>query len=195
MISAVVLCGGGGRRFAGRDKPLETLHGRPLIAHVLERLTPQVDEVVISANRNLDRYGDFGWPVRQDLAEDQGPLAGIHAAAAAAQGERCFVCPGDAPRLAMDLVARLTPALTDAVDVVVPHDGARAQHLFMLFRTTLARALPDYLAAGYRSVHGWLAGLRVVEVPVPDDGGFFNVNTPAALTALERSTPNADFDE
>ncbi|MEM8769765.1 MAG: molybdenum cofactor guanylyltransferase MobA [Pseudomonadota bacterium] len=187
MISAIVLCGGGGRRFAGRDKPLETLRGKALVEHVLERLTPQVDEVLISANRNIDRYERFGCPVLRDLVEDQGPLAGVVAAAAAAGGEQCFVCPGDAPLLAKDLVAQLTPALRETVDVVVPHDGARAQHLFMLFRTELAQSLPAYLATGARSVHGWLAGQRVAEVEVADPGSLFNVNTPEALQALEQS--------
>ena len=85
QITAVILAGGKGRRMGGEDKGLMELHGRPLIKHVLAIIAPQVGAVIINANRNLDRYAGFGYPVlRDDLQDFQGPLAGFSAAMAAA---------------------------------------------------------------------------------------------------------------
>ena len=84
-LTGVILAGGEGRRMGGADKGLQLLDGRPLVHWVLDRLRPQVGRVVISANRNLDRYREFGCPVLSDtLAGFAGPLAGLQAAMAEA---------------------------------------------------------------------------------------------------------------
>jgi molybdopterin-guanine dinucleotide biosynthesis protein A len=184
-VTAVVLCGGSGRRFEGKDKPLERLAGRPLVAHVLARLEGQVSSVVISANRNLEEYRRFGHPVVQDQVADRGPLAGLQAADSQLESGRVFVCPGDAPFVLTDLVERLQPALTSGADVVVPHDGVRRQHLFMLLERTMAEQVGEYLERGGRSVGGWLAELQVAEVPVTDPDAFTNVNTADELARAE----------
>lgn len=188
MISGVVLCGGGGSRFGGADKPLLELAGRPLVAHVLDRLIPQVDEVIVSANRHLDRYGALGVPVVADDLPGQGPLAGIAAAARICRGALLFVCPGDAPALADDLVAKLAARLREGravVDAVVPHDGIRDQVLFLLVRREALASIEPYLAAGQRSVHGWLETRTTLRLPLADAAPFLNVNTPEDLAALE----------
>ncbi len=187
-VTAVVLCGGGGRRFAGKDKPLEILAGRPLVAHVLSRLEGQVSSVQISANRNLNEYRQFGYPVFEDQVSDCGPLAG--AASAVTNGVKgwLFICPGDAPFLPTDLVERLRNGLLEggeSADVVVPHDGERMQHLFMLLESSTAAGIRDYLEQGGRSVAGWLAGLSVLAVSVPEPGAFTNVNTREELARAE----------
>ena len=81
-ISAVVLAGGQGARIGGVDKGWLLLDERPLIQRVIERLLPQVDEIIISCNRNLAAYQALGFPVVQDQCADyRGPLAGIVSAA------------------------------------------------------------------------------------------------------------------
>ena len=83
-VSGIVLAGGLGRRMGGVDKGLQLLHGRPMIAHVLARLAPQVDDIVINANQNLERYAAFGHRVVPDeIGGYAGPLAGLHAGLAA----------------------------------------------------------------------------------------------------------------
>lgn len=183
-ITGVVLCGGGGRRFDGRDKPLEVLDGRPLVAHVIDRIAPQVDDLIISANRNKARYEQFGYPVVADAIVDRGPLAGIEAAAAQTSCEWLLVCPGDTPLMPIDLVGRLRSVWAQGVDVVVPHDGERAQHLFMLLRATLVASISTYLDKGGRSVGGWLAELEVAECGIDNPAAFTNVNTADDLAAL-----------
>lgn len=185
-VSAVVLCGGAGRRFDGRDKPLENLAGKPLVAHVLDRLEGQASSVVISANRNLNQYRLYGHPVIEDQAADRGPLCGIQTAACKADHDWLFVCPGDAPFLPADLIERLRSGFVAGSDVAVPHDGERTQHLFMLLERSTVERIEPYLAEGGRSVRGWLNTLRVVEVPVSDPAAFTNVNTAEELARAER---------
>jgi molybdopterin-guanine dinucleotide biosynthesis protein A len=187
-----VLCGGSGRRFGGRDKPLELLDGRPIVEHVLDRVSGQVDSIVVSANRNLNRYAVYGYPVVADRVADRGPLGGIEAALDQVETELLFVCPGDAPLLPENLVGRLKSKLRDE-DVAVPHDGERPQHLFMLLRRETASTIGRYLDQGGRSVAGWLEGLEVALSPFPDDDAFTNVNTAADLAALRnRRRPGID---
>ena len=76
-ITGLILCGGAGTRFDGRDKPLELLDGSPLFAHVRERLLPQVARIVISCNRNIDAYARFGDALVVDEEPQRGPLGGV----------------------------------------------------------------------------------------------------------------------
>ncbi|MGB9355863.1 MAG: molybdenum cofactor guanylyltransferase MobA, partial [Azonexus sp.] len=112
-ITGVVLAGGLGRRMGGVDKGLQLLNGRPLVSHVIERLAPQVDELLINANENGERYAAFGHRVVPDQIPDfAGPLAGVHAALSAAAYPLVATAPCDSPFLPADLVFRLFSALT-----------------------------------------------------------------------------------
>jgi molybdopterin-guanine dinucleotide biosynthesis protein A len=184
-VTGVVLCGGDGRRFDGRDKPLSDLDGRPLVAHVLERLAGQVDEVLISANRNLDRYETFGFDVLRDPAPGLGPLGGVLAATRVAANGLVFVCPGDSPLLAPGTVSALAAGLIDGVDVLVAHDGTRQQNLFMLLRRACRASIAEYLDSGARSVHGFIERSAALAVPFGSPSDYRNVNTPDQLAALE----------
>jgi molybdenum cofactor guanylyltransferase len=190
-ITGVILCGGEARRMSGVNKSLELLDGTPLVAHVHARLAPQVARVLISANRSPDAYAMYGDRVVPDVTPGQGPLGGLSAvlgavmdaAQAHAATPYLFACPGDAPFLDRSLVQRLADALNDRnADVAVPHDGTRAQHLFLLMRTALQPALTSYLDTGARSVHGWLDTQRVRVVNADDIAvSFTNLNTPQEL--------------
>jgi len=189
-VTGVVLCGGAGKRFGGADKPLELLHGLPLVQHVCERLAAQVAHVVISCNRNADTYRRFG-DVIVDGITDRGPLAGVLAGMEAATTDFVFVCPGDAPLLSRTLVARLRAVLDSTdTDVAYPDDGEQRQHLFMLVRRSLREALSDYLDAGRRAVHTFVQLQRCAIVDGPFDSDCFtNVNTADDLAQLAASIP------
>ena len=101
-VTGIVLAGGQGRRMGGVDKGLQPLHGKPLIAHVLARLAPQVDRVVINANQNLEAYACFGHRVVPDaIGGFAGPLAGLHAGLGAIEHELAVTVPCDSPFLPM----------------------------------------------------------------------------------------------
>ena len=107
-ITAVVLAGGRGRRLGGQDKGLMELDGKPLIKHILDLVTPQVNAVIINANRNQEIYADLGHPVISDTMTDyQGPLAGFAAALTASDTDYIMTLPCDGPYVPADLALSL----------------------------------------------------------------------------------------
>ncbi|MGC7405224.1 molybdenum cofactor guanylyltransferase MobA [Pandoraea pneumonica] len=113
-ITGLILAGGRGQRMGGRDKGLQLYDGRPLAAHVLARLAPQVGTVLISANRNHATYAALGADVISDETQDfAGPLAGMLSGLRAAKTEYVLVVPCDSPLLPDDLAVRLTVGLLE----------------------------------------------------------------------------------
>lgn len=179
-ITGVVLAGGLGRRLGGADKGLQDLRGRPLVAHVIERFAPQVDELLINANRNRVRYAAFGQRVVADLIPDfAGPLAGLHAALSAAAHPLVATAPCDSPFLPGDLVSRLFSALTVAnASLAVARTFDQPHPVFCLCQRGVLPHLSDFLAGGGRKVDRWYATLDVVEVAFDDEAeAFANINT------------------
>lgn len=187
-ITGCILAGGEGRRLGGADKGLVELAGEPLVAHCLARLRPQVDAVVISANRNLATYRDFGVPVFDDAREDYaGPLAGVLGALRRAQTRHVVTAACDSPFLPTDLAARLHDALHAAAgEIAVVVTAGRLQPVFALYEVTLADALSDYLDAGGRKIDTWMRQHRLVEVVFDEAEAFMNINTPEDLAAAAR---------
>ena len=135
MISGLVLAGGAGRRVQGSDKGLLPWHGEPLVVHVVNRLTPQVDQLLVSCNRNRDRYGEIATLTQSDLRADyQGPLAGLEAAAADILHPLLLVVPCDSPALPLDLAERLAaPLQADAqIDITWARCPQRNHYLHAL---------------------------------------------------------------
>lgn len=171
----------------GADKGLALLHGRPLTAWVLERIAPQVDELFISANRNLDRYRQFGRPVLPDASPDfQGPLAGLLRAMSETAHPLILSVPCDTPFLPDDLAGRLAAALEETgADVAIPVSGGQAHRAVCLCRRGLLPGLAHFLDRGGRRVGEWQAMLRRIEVPFDDDRAFLNLNTADELAQLD----------
>lgn len=191
-ITGVILAGGQGRRMGGVDKGLQSLNGRPLVQLVLDRLAPQVDTVLINANQNLSRYGEFGCDVIPDRIPDfAGPLAGLQAALARATSPLLVTVPCDSPFLPADLVARLHTALEAGnAEIAVARTGDRMHHAFCLMRRDLLPRLDAFLAAGDRKVALWHASLRVADVVFDDEAeAFRNINTAADLDRCQESLP------
>ena len=190
-ISAVLLAGGQGSRMGGVDKGLVELAGQPMATHVLARLAPQVDELLINANQNRERWRTFGYPVFSDdfggAGGVCGPLAGLQAALMRARHPLVLSVPCDSPFLPTDLVARLAHALhASAAQLAVATTAGRAHPVFCLCRRELAPQLADFLAAGGRKVGAWHSTLQVVNVPFDDDpAAFRNINTATELSAAE----------
>ena len=178
MISGIVLAGGQGRRMGGVDKGLQLLHGRTMVEHVLERLRPQVGEIVINANQNVERYRAFGHRVVSDaIGGFAGPLAGLHAGLQAITSPLAVTVPCDSPFLPTDLVSRLQGALQDN-DLAVARTGDQAHPVFALVRQSVAGNLETFLASGGRKIDAWYAALKVIEVGFDDEAeAFRNINT------------------
>lgn len=189
-VTGVVLAGGLGRRMGGVDKGLVDFLGKPLIVHVIERLRPQVDEILINANRELDRYAALGYPViEDDIAGFAGPLAGLHKGMSVAKHPLVLTVPCDSPLLPLDLAERLMQGLIkNNADLAVAKTGAQAHPVFCLCKKTLLKNLEVYLQSGGRKIDAWYSALKVVEVPFDDDAlAFANVNTVEELLALGKT--------
>jgi molybdopterin-guanine dinucleotide biosynthesis protein A len=163
----------------GVDKGLQPFRGRPMVQWAIERLAPQVSELLINANQNAAEYSRFGGHrvVADELAGFAGPLAGLHAGMKAASHELVVTVPCDSPFVAGDLVARLQQAL-GANELAVAKTGAQAHPVFSLVRRSVLPHLEAFLLGGGRKIDAWYAALRVVEVPFDDEAeAFRNINT------------------
>ncbi|MDE0659905.1 MAG: molybdenum cofactor guanylyltransferase [Gammaproteobacteria bacterium] len=190
-ITAIILCGGRATRLGGIEKPLADLGGKSLLAHVIARLEPQVDSIMLSVGRNATHYAGFGYPVAVDDEPDQGPLAGIVAALRLVDTPWTLTTPADTPFLPSNLVRALAPSCHEHGAAVVSAGGHR-QNLTMLLNEGHAVSLAEFYRAGGRAVHRWLVAGGVDEVDFPENG-FLNVNTPddlaLALSELDRRSP------
>ncbi|WP_375542504.1 molybdenum cofactor guanylyltransferase MobA [Paraburkholderia sp. CNPSo 3272] len=197
-ITGLVLAGGRGQRMGGADKGLQVLHGKPLAAHVLARLAPQVGALSISANRNGDAYAALGAPWRASVLADTlpdfpGPLAGLLAGLRAAQTEWLLTAPCDSPWLPADLAERLGHAALSARADIVTATTTNAEGevwlhpVFALVRTSLADDLAAFLAGGERKVRAWYARHTAAEVAFADERAFYNINSLQELADLERA--------
>lgn len=167
----------------GVDKGWVELDGKPLIRYAIERFAPQVDELLISANRNIGRYAALACPVVSDTVDGFiGPLAGFHAAFGRARYDWLATCPCDSPWLPLDLVERLwTRCSAGAASAAVAHTAQGAHPVFALIHRDARDSLERYLGAGNRRVQEWFQSLRCIAVPFEDEAAFRNLNTPDDL--------------
>jgi molybdenum cofactor guanylyltransferase len=173
----------------GIDKGLLELGGRPMVEWVIEALAPQVDGLLINANRNAERYAAYGFPVIADAMPDyQGPLAGLAAAMDHLQGVGSILTvPCDSPAVPPDIAARLSAALARGdAELAVAHDGERLQPVHALVPVTLRGSLASFLAAVERKVDLWYARHRVAVADFSDCRDCFaNLNRPGDVDELQ----------
>ena len=188
QITGVVLAGGLGRRMGGTDKGLQELRGQPMVHWVIERLEPQVDELLINANQNSERYAAFGHRVVPDQIPDfAGPLAGLHAALSAATHPLVATAPCDSPFLPADLIFRLFSGLTAAnADIAVARTFDQAHPVFCLCKREVLPHLTAFLVSGERKFGRWYSTLNSIEVSFDDEAeAFENINTREELGRFE----------
>jgi molybdopterin-guanine dinucleotide biosynthesis protein A len=187
-VTAVILAGGKARRMGGVDKGLVPINGRPMISWVIDALRPQVADVLVNANRNHGRYGEFGCPVMDDGdSEFRGPLAGMASGMHAARTPYIAVVPCDSPLIGGELVQRLFEVVaTSGAPVAAAHDGERLQPVFALLSCELLDDLAGYLDAGERKIDRWYARHGYETVDFSDVAEWFaNINAPDDKHALE----------
>jgi molybdopterin-guanine dinucleotide biosynthesis protein A len=206
-VTGVVLAGGRSRRMGGGDKGLLELAGKPMLRHVIDRLTPQVSTTVINANGDPQRFAAFSLPVVADTVEGfVGPLAGVLAGMRWSRGNvrdaRWIVtAPGDAPLLPLDLVERMMEAVAGREDsIALAQSGGEMHPVVGLWPIALMQDLEEQLKTGVRKVQQWADRHGAVAVPFPcarfcglSIDPFYNANTPqelGELRAMLRKTPS-----
>jgi len=172
----------------GLDKGQVLFQQKPLIAHVISRLTPQVDEITINANREIETYQSLGYRVLQDeIADFAGPLAGIQIGLKYASSEYVLTVPCDSPLLPLDLAGRLQAALVQHhADIAIVSSDGKTHPVFCLCKKAVLPALNDYLGHGGRKVGEWQQSLNHVYVDFSDcNETFTNLNTQKDLMDFE----------
>ena len=189
-ITGLILAGGRGSRMGSVDKGLQFFKGKPMVAHVLTRIQPQVDEILINANRSIEDYEKFGFQVIPDAIDGfAGPLAGLHIGMTHATHPLVATVPCDSPFLPLDLIARLTTALHAAdAELAVAKTFDQPHPVFCLVKTSLAPHLQAFLESGQRKIDKWYNTLKIVEVQFNDEeAAFSNINTIDELKSFEQA--------
>ena len=183
-ITALILAGGAGRRAGGLDKGLILYRGKPLVRHVLDRLMPQVDTVVVSCNRNASDYAAHCTRLVSDTrAGYLGPLAGIESALSVIETPYVLLSPCDTPHLPLDLVRRLQQAAgvgtKTPVTASIANDGSRDHYLNALIKREALHTVVEELNQGQRAVRHWLFKMDLARADFSDcPDAFRNVNKP-----------------
>ncbi|MEA9604545.1 MULTISPECIES: molybdenum cofactor guanylyltransferase MobA [unclassified Polynucleobacter] len=191
-ITALILAGGRAQRMGGIDKGLIPFHGKPLIESAIAKLKPQVQTIVINANRNITKYASYGYPVIMDETPDfSGPLAGFSAGLKACKTSYLLTSPCDSPllpnHLAESLIAEMERGDFQLVYASTKEINGKvwAQPVFCLMQSNLQDALNQFLQKEDLKIDRWFKELRSSTVIFDDSQAFANVNTPEELKSLE----------
>ena len=186
-ITAVILAGGQGSRLSGLDKGLIKLKEKTLVQHTIERIRPQVSEMIISANRNIDAYSKLGFSVyKDDIDGYAGPLAGILKALQHCHSEWLLVIPADSPFIPHDLARRLGDNILSN-KIAIPHDGKNLHPTFALVHKSLAESLESFLHQGERKARVWMEQQTHTKIDFSDQpNSFININTEEDLQKAEQ---------
>jgi molybdopterin-guanine dinucleotide biosynthesis protein A len=197
-VVGVLLAGGRSSRMGGGDKCLRPLAGKTILSRIVDRLRPQVSELVINANGDASRFAAFGLPVVADsVAGFAGPLAGVHAGLSWTKANRpdaayVVTVAADTPFFPTDLVQRFLAAAKTVSTLVVARSEEGTHPVVGLWPVVLADELEASLERGERKAGAWVEDHSAVEVffqPVDLDGKcvdpFFNINAPEDLAAAE----------
>ncbi|MGB8312990.1 MAG: molybdenum cofactor guanylyltransferase MobA [Aestuariivirga sp.] len=189
-ILGAIIAGGQSRRMGVREKTFLKLAGKPILAHVIERVAPQVDQLVINANGDPARFSEFGLAVIPDVVTTlTTPLAGLHAAlgfAKRAGAEMLVTVPSDTPFLPADLVKRL---LENGGNAAIAASGGQEHYIAGAWKTALLDDLGAAIAKdNLFRVKDWVQRISAQVVAWPTDpfDPFFNVNTPEDLQRAEQ---------
>ncbi len=164
------------------------LQGKPLVTHVIERLAPQTEHLLLNCNDNCSTYERFGYPLVSDsLPGRPGPLAGLLSAMQQSESDYVLSVPCDTPYLPTDLLSRMCQSLQQhGSEVCSVSDGQRLHPVILLASRQLSHHLADYLTSGGRRVQEWFEAQRHCIADFSDQPhSFANINTPEELQAEE----------
>ncbi len=187
-ITGIILAGGRARRMGGQDKGLIQLARKPMIEYVINAIDPQVDAIIINANRNQADYEKYGFPVVADQIEGYcGPLAGMASGLQAAKTPFVVTVPCDSPLIPDDLVQKLYSTLQDEdAEICTPLSNGRLQPVFTLMKSELLPSMLDFLNNGERKIDKWFEKHRLAIADFSEQPEtFININSAEELAAIE----------
>lgn len=180
QICAVILAGGAATRMGGVDKGLVAFKDKTLVETVIDAIEPQVDKIVVSANRSLENYRALGFDVVTDKMQGYpGPLVGIMSAMSVTDADLFVTAPCDSPYVGKDYVRKLYQAFVDnpSLRCAAAVSQGYKQPVFMMIRKETEKDIETFLAKGEHRVRGWLESMHVQWVEFDDLSEFDNFNT------------------
>jgi len=191
-ITGIILAGGLGKRFGGINKALIQFFDRPLIEHVIDALRPQVDQILISANRNIVELSYFGYSVIEDNLKNSGPLGGIASLIDHVTTDLAIVTTCDTMHIPENFVSELETSRTkNKADIAIAKNDIGIQRLnFSTTKETLAGAR-DFLKTGNLTVAQWQNEINACEVRFSSTEKLlplYNINTPEDLAEIIKAT-------
>ncbi|WP_367989106.1 molybdenum cofactor guanylyltransferase MobA [Vibrio sp. NTOU-M3] len=182
QTSWVILAGGQASRMGGKDKGLIELNNTPLIEHVLAKLSPQTENILINANRNQELYQQYAPVFSDEFRDYPGPLGGIHAGLLNAPTDWVGFVPCDSPQISNNLVSRFCEQVKPNSDILVAHDGEYQQPVFTLYHKRVLPKLEAFLKRGDRKIILLYKECVTSYVDFSDTPEcFVNLNTPEEL--------------
>ena len=187
-VTGVVLAGGRGSRVGQRDKGMIAWRGHPLVSYACSTLRPHVHTLLISCNRNADRYRSYADHVVQDKRRGFiGPLGGLESVQDWIKTEFLVLAPCDSPALPANYVERMLAPLLERsgqdYQLSFAHDGHNAHYLCAALRTQALASVSEFLETGQRRVQDWIELHSHVTVDVSDSpDAFANFNRPTDFT-------------
>lgn len=177
-VAGLVLAGGKGTRIGGEDKGLMKFQGQTLIERQLDWMSPQVEQILISANRNLEDYSNLGYSVILDNEVGfHGPLQGVVKGLEQMDCDWLFVQPVDLPFLPQDIIAKICTHIESDVSCYYLSSDERAHYLSLLISRKLLPQLKSYLADNGKRVRGFLEQVNAKSLNLGVDESFFrNLN-------------------
>lgn len=174
-FSCIILAGGEGKRVDGQDKGLINYQSKTLIRHVIDAIVPQVDEIIISANRNRENYEKYGYKVISDASDEyRGPLAGIAATLPYCKNDWVLVVPCDMPFLPDDLIAKLSSGITDQ-NLCIAEAENRMQLVFLINKRLLP-SLVQSLQNNQLRLMQWVKSQKPKTCQFTENHYFKNLN-------------------
>lgn len=181
-LSTLLLAGGQGSRLGGIDKGLVSFDGEPVAERLSRLLAQHGNEVLISCNRNADKYRQWADRLVHDPQPDYpGPLLGILSAMRVASGSHLLVVPCDMPLLDAPLLQALIALASEHPEQAIAlQSGDQLQPLICILPLALLAVLERAWQAGQRSPRRWLIEQQVVILTIAaDDPRLLNANTPS----------------
>lgn len=186
-VSGCILAGGQGTRLGGIDKGLVKFGTSTLIEHAINRLSPQVESLIVNANRNTDKYNEFGFPVFRDSNTNfDGPLQGFYTGLVNTDADYVAFTPCDCPFFPLNLVQQLAESLINShVQLSMTVAGGRPQPVFAIVSIDLQNSLGKFLENGGRKIRHWVESVKYTTVNFSESMAFDNINTADDLREAE----------
>ena len=178
-ITVGILAGGKATRMNNEDKGLVFVNGVPLIENLLNKLSFHSKNIIINANRNIDKYKNYGYPVIRDSLEDfQGPLSGIFSMLEVIKTDYLFTLPCDCPNFDWDVIQKIIEQYDDSKEIYIAHNSLRSQPVFMLISKSKLNSLKNFLHNGDRKIDIFYQKNSYKYVYFNKDSVYFdNINT------------------